>query len=227
MADAVLPPPPTPTTGDKAIGVALAALGEFPGGGTVVALLDQIFGTPYARRHDAWLRRMHELLIALDARGIDVTTLGGRPDFVTAVHDATRVALGEHLEVKLDQLKAVLLNAATHDPDPISDMWTLRYLRWIDELEPAHVEILAFGVDPPGWLNAHGKETPVFMSGGRRHVFDLAQWPYAADVVELVLDDLGRLQLGGPGSAMVTGGAMYDPWISPRGRRFLDWLAIV
>ncbi|MDO8389300.1 MAG: hypothetical protein Q7V57_02345 [Actinomycetota bacterium] len=128
MTDAALPPPPTSTAGDKTIGIALAALSEFPGGGTVVALLDQIFGTPYARRHDAWLRKMHELLLDLDARGIDLNTLGDRPDFVTAVHEATRIALGEHLEAKLDQLKAVLLNAATHEADSITDLWTLRYL---------------------------------------------------------------------------------------------------
>ena len=174
MTDEALPPPPSPTAGDKAIGVAVALVSEFPGGGTVVALLDQIFGTPYARRHDAWLRKMHELLLGLEARGVDIGTLGDRPEFVTAVHEATRVALGEHLEAKLDQLKAVLLNAATHPADTVTDMWTLRYLRWIDELEPAHVEILAFGVDPRSWLESHGKETPDYMNGGRRVVFDLA-----------------------------------------------------
>lgn len=222
-----LAPPPTASVGDKAIGVAFAVLGEFPCGSTVVGLLQEIFGVSYARRHDAWLRKMYELLVELQARGIDVEALGERPDFVTAVHDATRIALGEHLEEKLDQLKAVLLNAATHPPDPISDLWTLRYLRWIDDLEPAHVAILAFGVDPRAWLEAHGKPTEDFHSGGRRAVFDQAQWPYAPDVIELILEDLARLQLGGPGSGMVTGRSMYDPWISARGRRFLDWLSIV
>ncbi|MFL6144346.1 MAG: hypothetical protein ACJ72N_21095 [Labedaea sp.] len=224
--DDPIPPPPTATTREKAHGVALAILGEFPGGSTVVGILDQIFGAPYARRHEAWLRKMHELLIELDARGIDLEGLGERPEFVTAVHDATRIALGEHLEAKLDLLKAVLLNAATHPPDPITDMWTLRYLRWIDELEPAHVTILAFGVDPRGWLEAQGKETPDYISGGRRTVFDLAQWPYAPDVIDLILEDLARLQLGSLSAGMVTGRAMYDPWISNRGSRFLEWLAM-
>ncbi len=222
-----LPPPPRAGAGDKAIGVALAVLSEFPGGSTVVGLLQEIFGVPYARRHDAWLRKMYELLVELHARGVDVEGLGERSDFVTAVHDATRIALGEHLEEKLEQLKAVLLNAAIHPPDPIADMWTLRYLRWIDELEPAHVAVLAFGVDPRGWLEAHGKPIGEFYSGGRRTVFDQAQWPYATDVIELILEDLARLQLGTPGAGMVTGRSMYDPWISPRGRRFLDWLSVV
>jgi hypothetical protein len=226
VTDEPIPPPPHPTARDKSVGVALAILGEFPGGSTVVGLLNNIFGVPYARRHEAWLRKMHELLVALDARGIDLDGLGDRPEFVTAVHDATRIALGEHIEEKLDLLRAVLINAATHPPDPIANMWTLRYLRWIDELEPAHVAILAFGADPRGWLEAHRKDTPDYASGPRRTVFDLAQWPYAADMIELILDDLARLQLGGPGSGMVTGRAMYDPWISDRGRRFLDWLSI-
>lgn len=226
MTDA-LPPPPTATAGDKAIGVALAVLGEFPGGSTVVGILQETFGTAYSRRQDAWLRCLWEALVELQARGIDVKALGDRPDFVTAVHDATRIAMGEHLEAKLDQLKAVLINAATHEPDPIADMWTLRYLRWIDELEPAHVAVLAFGVDPRGWLEKHGKPAQDFLSGGRRAVFDQAGWPYAPDLIELILEDLGRLQLGGPGTGMVSGHAMYDPWTTPRGRRFLEWLSTV
>lgn len=227
MSDESITPPPVSTAGDKAIGVALAVLGEFPGGSTVVGLLQEIFGVPYSRRHDAWLRRMYELLVDLQARGVDVGHLGDRPEFVTAVHDATRIALGEHLEEKLDLLKAVLFNAAIKNPDPTSDLWTLRYLRWIDELEPVHITILAFGVDPRCWLEAHGKPTQDFLTGPRRAVFDQAEWPYATDVIDLVLEDLARLQLGSPGSGMVTGQAMYDPWISARGRRFLDWLSIV
>ncbi|MDO8389301.1 MAG: hypothetical protein Q7V57_02350 [Actinomycetota bacterium] len=82
-------------------------------------------------------------------------------------------------------------------------------------------------MDPRSWLEAHGKETPDFRGGGRRHVFDLARWSYAPDVIDLILDDLRRLQLGEPGSGMVSGRSMYDPWISQRGLRFLDWLTIV
>lgn len=222
-----MPPPPTPTSADKAASVALAVLAEFPGGSTVVGLLDAIFGAPYARRHEAWLRRMHELLVELQDRDIDLVGLGDRPEFVTAVHDATRIALGEHIDTKLDLLKAVLFNVAVRPPDAVGDLWAQRYLRWIDELEPMHIAILNFGVDPRTWLIDHQKATPEFMTGGRRHVFDLAEWPYPADVVDLVLEDLGRLKLGSPGSGMVTGRAMYDRWITDRGQRFLDWLTIV
>ena len=45
-------------------------------------------------------------------------------------------------------------------------------------------------------------------------MFDLAEWPYPADVIDqvhLALDDLAHFQLGSPGAGTVTGGAMYDP----------------
>ncbi len=227
MGDDTITRPPTPTGADKAMSVALAVLAEFPGGTTVVGLLNEIFGVPYARRHEAWLRRMQEVLVELQNRDLDVANLGDRPEFVTAVHDATRIALGEHIEAKLDLLKAVLFNVAVRAPDTLGDLWAQRYLCWIDELEPMHIAILHFGVDPKKWLMEHQKASPEFMTGGRRHVFDLAEWPYPADVVDLVLEDLAALKLGSPGSGMVTGRAMYDPWITDRGQRFLDWLTIV
>lgn len=227
MSEEQIEPPPEPTATDRAVSVALAVLSEFPGGSTVVGVLNEIFGLPYERRHEAWLRRMHALLAELQSRGFDLIELGNRPEFVTAVHDATRIALGEHLEQKLDQLKAVLLNVAIHEPDTIADLWALRYLRWIDELEPVHIEILAFGIDPRSWLESHGKRTEDFVSGPRRAVFDQADWPYPKDLIDLVVEDLGRLGLGSVGSGMVSGQAMYSPWISDRGKRFLDWLTIV
>jgi len=222
-----LEPPPKPSAAERASEVLRASAGEIPIAGTVVAALVQVFGTSYQQRQDEWTRRLWEVVSSLQTRGIDLDGLTQREEWVTAVHDASRIALGEHLAAKLDMLQAVLLNAATRPPDPIADLWTLRYMRWIDELEPIHVELLAFGVDPRVWLEEHGKQTPEFMSGGRRHVFDLAEWSYPPDVIDLALDDLARLQLGSPGTGMVTGGAMYNPWISERGRRFLDWLTFV
>lgn len=222
-----LEPPPEATAAERVSEVMRVSAGEIPIAGTIVAALAQIFGTSYQRRQDDWTRRLWEVVRDLQARGVDLDEVTQRDDWVTAVHDASRIALGEHLATKLDMLQAVLLNAAIRPADPIADLWTLRYMRWIDELEPIHVELLDFGVDPRAWLEAHGKQTPEFMSGGRRHVFDLAEWPYPADVIDLALDDLFRFQLGSPGTGMVTGGAMYDSWVSDRGRRFLDWLTVV
>jgi hypothetical protein len=228
VATEALEPPPSPTGADKVVGVALAAVGDAPlVGSTVAGLIEQLFGTPYARRQEAWLRRVHEIIVELQQRGTDFDELSKRQEFVTAVHDATRIALGEHLEAKLDMLKAVIINAAVRPQDPVSDLWTLRYLQWIDELEPEHVVVLGFSSDPKQWLVEHGLETPEYMSGPRRTVLGLARLPYPNDVLDLILEDLARLRLADVGSGMVTGGAIYDPWITERSRRFLDWLTVV
>jgi hypothetical protein len=220
-------PPPTPTTRDRLVEIASSAAGEFPLAGTVVEVLRQVFGTAYEHRREAWIRRLYELVVELDERGVDVDALAGRPAFVTAVHDASRIALGEHIEEKLDMLKAILFNAATHVPDEVSDLWTLRYLRWVDELEPQHIAVLRFGLDPRGWLSEAGADMPEFMSGPRSEVLKLASFPFPVEQMELILEDLRAFRLGDVGSGMVTGRSMCDPWVTDRGRRFLEWLTVV
>lgn len=226
MPNEPLPPPPTAKASDKALAVAAAFIGEFPGGSTVAGLLQQVFGEPFARRQEAWLRTLHSLFVELTNRGIDVDELADTPAFVTALHDATRVAAGEHLEAKLDLLKAVLFNTATRPSDPTADLWTLRYLAWVDELDPAHIVVLTFGNDPRGWLKAHVMQTPPIRGGTHLDVFGLAGM-FDEDTRNLILDDLESRGLGSPRSTFVTGPAVYDPWITDRGRRFLDWLTIV
>lgn len=220
-------PPPTPTARDRLVEIASSAAGEFPLAGTVVEVLRQIFGTAYEHRREAWLRRLYELVVELDERGVDVDALAGRQAFVTAVHDASRIAMGEHIEEKLDMLKAVLFNAATRVPDDVSDLWTLRYLRWVDELEPQHIAVLRFGLDPRSWLTEAGVDMPEFISGPRSEVLRLASFPFPVEQMELILEDLRAVGLGDVGSGMVTGRSMYDPWVTNRGRRFLEWLTVV
>jgi hypothetical protein len=124
-------------------------------------------------------------------------------------------------------LKAILFNAATHVPDEVSDLWTLRYLRWVDELEPQHIAVLRFGLDPRGWLSEAGVDMPEYMSGPRSEVLKLASLPIPVEQMELILEDLRAFRLGDVGSGTVTGRSMYDPWVTDRGRRFLEWLTVV
>lgn len=214
-------PPPKVTAVDRLSAVARSLVGEFPGVGVVVSIYEQIFGTEITRRQDAWLECVYQLLVELQNREVDLDELGERPEFVTAFRDASLVAAGEHLGSKLDLLKAVLFNAATHDSDPIADLWTLRYLRWIDELEPAHVELLSLGATHRRLLVEHGNGSPDLNAAAQRAGFEFGPWPYDDDVVELLLEDLRDLKLGGHGNAD------RSVFISDRGLRFLAWLTIV
>ena len=84
-------PPPTATARDRLVEIASSAAGEFPLAGTVVEVLRQIFGTAYEHRREAWLRRLYDLVVELDERGVDVDALAGRPAFVTAVHNGRTI----------------------------------------------------------------------------------------------------------------------------------------
>ncbi|MFT4616080.1 MAG: hypothetical protein ACI9CV_000036 [Ilumatobacter sp.] len=218
--------PPEPTAVDKAIEVAAAFAGEFPGFGTAVELIRQIFGTPFERRHQEWVQVVYEIMVELRDRDVDIDDLAARPEFISALHDASRIALGEHLEKKLEMLEAILINADVRPRDSISDLWTLRCLRWVDELEPQHVELMRFGRAPMEWLAAAGIKSN-FAGGSKRAILDLAGLPYPKEQLDLVLEDLEQLRLAQSLGGTMTRQGMESPWVTERGLRFLDWLTIV
>lgn len=107
--------------------------------------------------------------------------------------------MGEHVEEKLDMLNAVLFDAATHVPDEVSDLWTSRYLRWADGLEPQHRRA---PLRPGSSGSAQGSRgrSAQFMSGPRSEVLELASSPFPEEQMELILEDLRAFLLGDVGS---------------------------
>jgi hypothetical protein len=133
-------PPPTPTTRDRLVEIASTAAGELPLAGTVVEVLQQIFGTAYEHRREAWIRRLYELVVELDERGVDVDALAGRPAFVTAVHDASRIAMGRAYSVpgradtsRTQRTTRGNLNGDTSDIPPAQSTFSAGHgaARWI------------------------------------------------------------------------------------------------
>ena len=207
--------PPEPTAVDKAIEVAAAFAGEFPGFGTAVELIRQIFGTPFERRHQEWVQVVYEIMVELRDRDVDIDDLAARPEFISALHDASRNALGEHLEKKLEMLEAILINAAVRPRDSISDLWTLRCLRWVDELEPQHVELMRFGRAPMEWLAAAGIKSN-FAGGSKRAILDLAGLPYPKEQLDLVLEDLAGHGIAVGHGARTSLSRLADDRLTPR-----------
>lgn len=234
-----LGPPPTTTGRDKFVEVARAAAGEVPVLGSVAEVLVQIFGTGYERRHEAWTRQLWSLMVDLERRSLDLSDLAERPGFVSAVHEASRIALGEHLGEKLEMLQAVLLSHAVGGDDRSADIAALRYLRLVDLLEPEHVEVLrvCFPVDTP----RHRDHQPA---------------PEQSDASEISLPsdrpieppDAGHIELSYTDVSLIIGelerqllvevralGRRYQPAdrvpgnyiLTEHGVTFLGWLAIV
>lgn len=190
-------------------------------GDALVELARQTFGRSMEVRHDAWLVRLAELLNEIEGRVGGIEAAFERQGFVTAFMNASQVAMAEHLEAKLDMLKAVLVNAAIGPSSRVADALTLRYIRWIDELEPEHIEFLAA-------VDANGYEA-------------VASWDELDDtqrpVRRLVVNDLTQLGLltfdvptevhPASLSDLITYTEKGTPPVTDEGRRFLRWLRVV
>lgn len=232
-------PPPTPTVADRAAQVLISTAGEVPLAGPIVTALLQTFGTAYGQRLDVWRQRLYETFHELRERDLlDEATQ--RPEWVTAVHDATRIALGEHLEAKLDMLKAILINAAERADDRLSDVLTLRYLRWVDDFEPEHIAALRYCETRAHSFGQAANMTP------DQHARLAAIEEMGAEILTVVagdLDDRGLLSgheieitvTPAPGGDRHRGDFepsrvredLSNAYLTSEGARFLDWLRTV
>jgi hypothetical protein len=99
-------------------------------------------------------------------------------------------------------------------PDRPADLLTLRFLRFVDELDPEHFVVLRYLQDPGGWYERQGIARQAFMAGGRRTILDGAQLPVSGVTLDVVLADLGERRLANVGglSGMVTGPSMWTRW---------------
>jgi hypothetical protein len=221
-----LEPPPTSTAAERAAQVLIASASEVPIAGTIVTALVQIFGASYQVRLDDWNRHLWAAVIELQERDVLADAMQ-RPEWLTAVHDATRIALGEHLEEKLDMLQAILINVATHAPERAADSLALRYLRWIDELEPEHIALLrGAGLDGAfAAVDSFDELAPDAMDRRVMLVEDLQSRGLLTSNLpaRLMVDEkVYLLAETGPTSRREEADGVTD-----RGRRFLDWLAVM
>ena len=129
-----LPDPPQATGADLAYAAGAAGASIVPFvGGAAVELVSAVFGPPLERRQQRWFEELADVVRTLQKREVELDA----PEFVSAVAAASRIALGTHLDEKLKMLKAAILHAAL--PDRPADIMTMRFLRFVEELD------LAFG----------------------------------------------------------------------------------
>jgi hypothetical protein len=206
-----------------AVALVSSAANFVPLAGTAREVVEAVFGSPLAKRQQAWfekvasaIRELHRLHAPLDS-----------PEFVSAVVHASRIAQGTHLEKKLEMLKAAIIHAAF--PDRPADLLTMRFLRFVDELDPEHFIVLRYLQDPPGWYQTHGIPRTEYLTGGRDAILQGAQLPLDPLAQELVLADLGERRLANVGglSGMVTGASMWDALASSLGNQLIDFVTYI
>lgn len=109
-----------------------------------VGLFNWYFPAALEQRRDAFFKLLDERLAEIEERVLNDEA------FQTILIAATKAALGTHLEKKLSLLAAAVQSSADAVGRGDDEFMAMRFLRWVDELEPIHFEILGAIRDDQG-----------------------------------------------------------------------------
>ena len=158
---------PKPSGGDVAHTAAKAALSLIPWvGGSAAEIFGAIVTPPLQKRRDRLIEEVVKGLEALREKRPELNwdEILKSDQFITATLHATQTALKNHQEEKLEALKNGILNAALGTS--LDEDVQMVFLRYIDELTPWHLRVLAYFRDPVAWLNEHRVKMPDLVMGG-------------------------------------------------------------
>lgn len=161
--------------------------------GTMLSEAVALFAkTPIARRLETWSSDVNDKLRLLEERqdGFDRDSVLEDPAFITALLQASSSAIRTHQKEKREALRNAVLNVAAGTN--LDDDRTSLFLRYIDELTPSHIEILAFAIRPAAWFEAHGHQWRSYLPHGVHHFRRDALMPIRSDedVYPLWVNDL-------------------------------------
>lgn len=196
-------------------------------GGPAAELFEFVVPSSLDRRRQAWFERVADRLRALEDRQVDLSGLADDEGFITVLIEASKAALGTHLEEKLDLLANCVESAAL--PSDRDDFLAMRLLAYVEELSPEHFVVLTYLASPSNWYDRHGLGKPTGVMGPRRNHLECAGTGVDGEELAIVLEDLQRLGLANSSglSGMVSESAQMDPLITERGRLLLDWVQLV
>jgi hypothetical protein len=147
--------------GDIPAILARAGLSGIPGVGSPIAELISLVLTPsLERRRDQWFRELANDLDRLEAtvEGFKRGNLAKNDAYVTAVIEATRIAVAGHFEEKRVMLRNALLKIAL-DRAPSDEVQHI-FLSAIEAFTPSHVTVLgALRNATNDLINKHGYKT--------------------------------------------------------------------
>mgnify|MGYP001277090169 CR=1 FL=1 len=160
-------PLPTAKPSDAAHAVAKAVAGMVPGAGSALqVLMETVLAPPLERRKTRWLQQLAETVSELEmsVTGLTPEVLSQNEMFITAAAQATLLSLRTHQEEKLRALRNAVRHAAL--PNAPAEDLQLMFLRYVDELTPWHLRLLAYFQNPPLWMKRYGISDPGIHMGG-------------------------------------------------------------
>jgi hypothetical protein len=134
--------PPIDPRADTAAAITKGVVSAIPHVGGLLSELGNLLLNPVEKRKQAWMIQVTEILNTWEQeRQSPLASLQADEGFMTFLIQATQAAIRTHQAVKLQALRAALANSL---PDsPFDRDVGLLYLRYIDELTPTHLQILA------------------------------------------------------------------------------------
>lgn len=105
--------PPSGTQGDTAHLLARVGISAIPGiGGTALEMFNALIVPPLERRRNEWIEQMALVVESLNSRVSNLEDLKINDDFIDAVIKASRIAVSNNQQEKIEALKNAVVNSA-------------------------------------------------------------------------------------------------------------------
>lgn len=182
----------------EGMNVGLAAIPVI--GGPAQALVDMVLEPSLNKRRDRWLSKLGDVVDELCRRveGFDIESLAQNETFISAVVEASGIAVRTQNEEKLEMLRNCLINSAVDSSR--GDFMTRQFLQFVNELEPQHFIVLGYLADPSAWYDNHGITRRVFTFVSHQQLINEARLPVEGEVLRIVLKGLSDRGLINTGS---------------------------
>jgi hypothetical protein len=220
--------PPETTTGDKAHTLAKAGLASIPVvGGAAAELFSALVTPPLEKRRREWMEQIAESLQELEQAGaVDLEDLQSNDAFITTLMQASRAAVRNHQEEKIEALRNAVLNSALDkSPDESEEQM---FLSMVDRFTVWHLRILKVFQDPKSWAEKNGIDYGNVTMGSISTILEAAlpKLKGRKELYTQIWKELNEAGLFNTDSISATMGrsGMVAPRTTDMGDRFLEFI---
>ena len=136
------PKPPFSPKTEVAVAIIKGAVSAIPLVGGVISEVGNLYLNPLERRNQRWVIEVAAALDEISQKyAILPEQLKADERFVSFLYQTTIIALKNHQEEKITALRCALISSV--DPKSIAENVAFQFLRYIDDLTPSHLHILA------------------------------------------------------------------------------------
>jgi len=206
--------------------ISLGGAGGDPG---VADVIDGALASLIRKRRVKWHRRFAEAVAEIGARTgePELAALCRNEHFLTVALEAAQIAWRNHHDDKLSALKCAVIHSAL--PGAPEEQLQLMFLRYVDELTPAHVTVLAMLDGPGRWMDRQGVGRPHWRWGTVSSLIQYCVPPLRGqpEAIEQIVRELQTRGLAGPGQFLRSATSdqrLLDSRTTEFGKAFLSYI---